>query len=42
MSLAIFVDRQTTKALAKPSEDVFDSLINININISEGLMEGIK
>lgn len=42
MSLGIFVDRQTTKALGKPTEDIFDSLINININISEGLLEGIK
>jgi flagellar biosynthesis regulator FlaF len=40
MSLSIFVDKQTTKALAKPSEEIFDSLININLNIAEGLMEG--
>lgn len=40
MSLSIFVDRQTTKALANSTEEVFDSLININLNISEGLMEG--
>lgn len=40
MSLSIFVDKQTTKALSNPSEDIFDSLININLNIAEGLMEG--
>ncbi len=40
MSLSIFVDRQTTKGLTKPSEELFDSLININLNISEGLLEG--
>ena len=40
MSLSIFVDKQTTKALTKPSEELFDSLININLNIAEGLMEG--
>ena len=40
MSLSIFVDKQTTKALANPSEEIFDSLININLNIAEGLMEG--
>ena len=40
MSLSIFVDKQTSKALANPSEDIFDSLININLNIAEGLMEG--
>ena len=40
MSLSIFVDKQTTKALASPSADIFDSLISINLNIAEGLMEG--
>ena len=40
MSLSIFVDKQTTKALTKPSEEILDSLININLNIAEGLMEG--
>ncbi len=41
MSLSIFVDRQTSKALSDPNEEVLDSLININLNISEGLMEGL-
>ncbi len=40
MSLSIFVDKQTTKGLASPTAEVFESLININLNISEGLMEG--
>ena len=40
MSLSIFVDKQTTKAIANPSEEIFDSLISINLNIAEGLMEG--
>ena len=40
MSLSIFVDKQPPKALANPSEDIFDSLISINLNIAEGLMEG--
>lgn len=39
MSLSIFVDRQTAKGLTKASEELFDSLININLNISEGLTE---
>ena len=40
MSLSLFVDRQTTKALTDASEELFDSLISINLNISEGLLEG--
>ena len=40
ISLSLFVDKQTTKGLADPTEELFDSLININLNISEGLMEG--
>jgi len=42
MSLSIFVDKQTTKGLSEPTEDIFDSLININIQIAEGLLEGEK
>ncbi|MEK9678028.1 MAG: flagellar biosynthesis regulator FlaF [Rhodospirillaceae bacterium] len=42
MSLSIFVDKQTTKGLSDPSEELFDSLININLNISEGLMESAE
>lgn len=40
ISLSLFVDRQTTKALADPTSELFDSLISINLNISEGLLEG--
>jgi flagellar biosynthesis activator protein FlaF len=42
MSLSIFVDKQTSKGITKPSIELFDSLININLNISEGLLEGKK
>lgn len=42
MSLSIFVDKQTSKGVSKPTAELFDSLININLNISEGLMEGAK
>ena len=40
MSLSIFVDKQTSKGLTSPSDELYDSLININLNIAEGLMEG--
>ena len=40
MSLSLFVDKQTSKGLSEPTEELLDSLININLNISEGLMEG--
>ena len=40
MSLSLFVDKQTSKGLSDPTEELLDSLININLNISEGLMEG--
>jgi flagellar protein FlaF len=39
MSLSIFVDKQTSKGLSDPTEELFDSLIGINLNISEGLLE---
>ena len=42
MSLSIFVDKQTSKGIVKPSVELLDSLININLNISEGLLEGKK
>ena len=42
MSLSLFVDRQTTKGLSDANEELFDSLISINLNISEGLLEGKK
>lgn len=38
LSLSIFVDKQTIKALADTKIDYLDSLININKNLAEGLM----
>ena len=38
LSLSIFVDRQTIKALANTKEEYLDVLININKNLAEGLM----
>ena len=38
LSLSIFVDRQTIKALADTSEKHLEVLININKNLAEGLM----
>ncbi len=39
MSLSIYVDKQTTIGLKDPTDELFDSLISINLNIAEGLME---
>ena len=38
LSLSIFVDKQTVKALADTSGDHLDSLIDINKNLAEGLL----
>ena len=38
LSLSIFVDRQTIKALADAKEQHLDVLVNINKNLAEGLM----
>ena len=38
LSLSIFVDKQTVKALADTNGDHLDSLIDINKNLAEGLM----
>ena len=38
MSLSIFVDKQTSKGPTDPNEELYGSLINLNI--SEGMMEG--
>lgn len=38
LSLSIFVDRQTIKALANVKAENLDLLININKNLAEGLM----
>lgn len=37
MSLSIFVDKQTAKALAEGTAQLLDVLININRNLAEGL-----
>jgi flagellar protein FlaF len=37
MSLSIFVDKQTAKALAEGTANLLDVLININRNLAEGL-----
>jgi flagellar protein FlaF len=37
MSLSIFVDKQTAKALAEGTAPLLDVLININRNLAEGL-----
>jgi len=39
MSLSIYVDKQTTAGLKDPTDELFDGLISINLNIAEGLME---
>ena len=39
MSLSLYVDKQTTVGLKDPSDELFDGLISINLNIAEGLME---
>ena len=38
LSLSIFVDKQTVKALADTKGDYLDSLIDINKNLAEGLL----
>ena len=38
LSLSIFVDRQTIKALAETKKEHVDVLIGINKNLAEGLM----
>ncbi|MBF0268506.1 MAG: flagellar biosynthesis regulator FlaF [Alphaproteobacteria bacterium] len=37
MSLSIFVDKQTAKALAEGTANLLDVLINVNRNLAEGL-----
>ena len=39
MSLSLYVDKQTTVGLKDPTDELFDGLISINLNIAEGLME---
>jgi flagellar protein FlaF len=40
LGLANFIDRQTAELLAKPDPAKVDILVNINRQISEGLLEG--
>ena len=42
LSLSIFVDRQTIKALADTSEKHLEVLISINKNLAEGLMTQVE
>jgi flagellar protein FlaF len=42
LSLSIFVDKQTVKALADTKPRHIDSLININKNLAEGLMAKVE
>jgi len=42
LSLSIFVDKQTVKALADTKTQHIDSLININKNLAEGLMVKVE
>ena len=42
LSLSIFVDKQTVKALADTKTRHIDSLININKNLAEGLMAKVE
>ena len=42
LSLSIFVDKQTIKALADTKTRHIDSLININKNLAEGLMVKVE
>ena len=42
LSLSIFVDKQTVKALADTRTRHIDSLININKNLAEGLMVNVE
>lgn len=42
LSLANFIDRQTTQLLIKVDPVRVDALVNINRQISEGLLEGLR
>lgn len=42
LGLANFIDRHTAQLLAKPDAAVTDALININIQIGEGLLTGAR
>jgi flagellar protein FlaF len=42
LGLANFIDRQTAQLLIKPDPARIDALVNINRQISEGLLEGLR
>jgi flagellar biosynthesis activator protein FlaF len=42
LGLASFIDRQTALLLATPDPVKVDALVNINRQISEGLLEGVR
>jgi flagellar biosynthesis activator protein FlaF len=42
LGLANFIDRQTADLLVKPDPERVDALVNINRQISEGLLEGLR
>jgi len=42
LGLANFIDRRTAELLAKPEPDRVDALININVQIGEGLLAGAR
>jgi len=42
LGLANFIDKSTVELLAKPEPAKVDALVNINRQISEGLMEGAR
>ncbi|HUN50080.1 MAG TPA: flagellar biosynthesis regulator FlaF [Candidatus Sulfotelmatobacter sp.] len=42
LGLANFIDRRTAELLATPEPDRVDALININVQIGEGLLAGAR
>jgi hypothetical protein len=42
LGLANFIDRRTAELLAKPDPGRVDALININVQIGEGLLAGAR
>ena len=42
LGLANFIDRQTAELLANPDPSKIEALVNINRQISEGLLEGMR
>jgi len=42
LGLSNFIDKRTAELLAKPEPDRVDALININVQIGEGLLAGAR